>query len=110
MSSRAKRFLAAGITVAVIGVGAGVSIAMSTDDNDVPITGEALERASQAAIEHVGGGTVTDTEVGDEEGAYEVEITRADGSQVDVHLDENFGVLGTEADDESPDDGEDDGS
>jgi hypothetical protein len=35
-------------------------------------------------LQATGGGKVTDTEVGDEEGAYEVEVTRADGSQVDV--------------------------
>jgi hypothetical protein len=38
------------------------------------------------------------TEAGDEEGAYEVEVTRADGSQVDVHLDKGFDVL-SQADD-----------
>jgi len=36
---------------------------------------------------------VTGTEAGDEEGAYEVEVTRADGSQVDVHLDKGFNVI-----------------
>jgi hypothetical protein len=41
----------------------------------------------------VGGGTVTETEVGDEQGYYEVEVTRADGSRLDVHLDERFAVL-----------------
>jgi hypothetical protein len=46
---------------------------------------------------------VTGSEVGDEEGAYEVEVTRDDGSQVDVHLDKNFNVLGTPADNEGQD-------
>jgi hypothetical protein len=41
---------------------------------------------------------VTETEVGDEEGYYEVEVTRADGSQVDVHLDRSFGVIDSSAD------------
>ena len=36
---------------------------------------------------------MTETEAGDEEGAYEVEVTRADGSQVDVHLDKGFNVI-----------------
>lgn len=47
---------------------------------------------------------MTDTEVGDEEGYYEIEITRNDGSQMDIHLDKDFNVLGTLADHESPDD------
>jgi hypothetical protein len=51
---------------------------------------------------------VTETEVGDEEGAYEVEVTRADGSQVDVHLDKDFNVLGAAADEDGS--GENEGS
>lgn len=46
---------------------------------------------------------VTGTEVGDEEGYYEVEVTSDDGSQADVHLDRDFNVLTTLTDDESPD-------
>ena len=77
------------------------------DDDDAPITGEALEQASAAALEYTGEGRVTDTEVGDEDGYYEVEVTLDDGSQVDVHLDESFNVLGQEADrDDVEDEGE----
>jgi uncharacterized membrane protein YkoI len=64
------------------------------DENSAPITGEALERASAAALAHTGGGRVTETEVGDEESMYEVEVTMPDGSQVDVQLDESFKVVG----------------
>ncbi len=66
--------------------------------------GKALDRASAAALAHTGGGEVTETEAGDEEGAYEIEVTRADGSQVDVHLDEGFNVLGSVGDDDGADD------
>ena len=45
-----------------------------------------------------GGGAAVAGATGDEEGAYEVEVTRADGSQVDVHLDAQLNVLGTEGD------------
>ena len=45
-----------------------------------------------------GGGTVTGTEVGDEESYYEVEVTKADGSQVDVQLNDNFLVVGSKTD------------
>ena len=34
---------------------------------------------------------------------YEVEVTRDDGSQVDVQLDENFAVVGSAADHETSD-------
>jgi hypothetical protein len=83
-------------------------VAAGSDDSgegpDVPITGAALERASEAALEETGGGRVTGTEAGDEESAYEVEVTLDDGHQVDVQLDEDFAVVGTEDDEE--DDGE----
>ena len=63
---------------------------------DVPITGNALETASAVALEYLGEGKVTDTEIGDEEGYYEIEITLDNGKEVDVHLDENFNVLSVE--------------
>ena len=66
----------------------------------------ALDRASAAALDHTGGGRVTETEAGDEESYYEVEVTRADGSQVDVQLDRDFRVVGSEGDDDR---GEDEG-
>jgi uncharacterized membrane protein YkoI len=78
--------------------------AETTDTDDanegpaVPITGSALDQASAAALAYLGEGTVTDSEVGDEEGYYEIEITRDNGREVDVHLDENFNVLGHEDD------------
>lgn len=69
------------------------------EGEDTPITNErAREQASQAALDYVGEGRVSDTEVGDEEGYYEIEITLDSGRQVDVHLDENFNVLGREDD------------
>jgi hypothetical protein len=106
---RTKKGLLFGGIVAILAViGGGVGIAVATgavgDDNEAPITGTALERASAAALEHTGGGRVTETEVGDEESMYEVEVTLDDGSQVDVQLDENFNVVGGEADDASADD------
>lgn len=84
--------LAIGGTVAVGGV------AGDDDGDETPITGPALARASAAALAHTGGGRVTGTEVGDEEGAYEVEVTRRDGSQVDVHLDSSFRAIGSTSD------------
>jgi len=70
----------------------------SNEGPDVPITGSALERASAAALAYIGEGRVTDSEIGDEEGYYEIEIRLNNGREVDVHLDENFKVLSTEYD------------
>ncbi len=93
--------------VALAVVGGAVVATTGGDDDEVPITGEALERASAAALAHLGEGRVTETEVGDEESYYEVEVTLGDGTQVDVQLDEEFNVVGSEADgidDEGADD------
>jgi hypothetical protein len=49
------------------------------------------------------------TEVGDEESYYEVEVTLDDGTQVDVQLDADFQVVGSEADGPGEDDGPNDG-
>ena len=64
----------------------------------------ALEKASAAALAETGGGEVTDTEVGDEESYYEVEVTLDDGTQIDVQLDEEFNVVSSEADDDTVED------
>jgi uncharacterized membrane protein YkoI len=63
---------------------------------DAPITDPALERAETTALEYTGGGRVTATEVSDEEGYYEVEVTLPNGRQVDVHLDASFNILSAE--------------
>ena len=93
-----KVALALALIVAVAAIAAGIAIGAGGRDDETPITGTALTRASEAALAHTGGGRVTDTEAGDEEGAYEVEVTLDDGSQVDVHLDASFSVLGDEVD------------
>jgi uncharacterized membrane protein YkoI len=88
------------ITVAAtLGI-AGIAAATQVDDNEQPITGAALTTASAAALAHTGEGRVTDTEIGDEDSFYEVEVTLNDGRQVDVQLDKDFRVVGSAADDE----------
>ena len=54
-----------------------------------------MQQASDAALAFTGQGKVTETEVGDEESLYEVEVTLENGDQVDVQLDENFEVVGS---------------
>jgi len=102
--------IAAGVIAALAAGGAAVAGATgggSEDQGDrgadKAITGTALDRASQAALKSTGGGKVTETEAGDEESYYEVEVTKADGSQVDVQLDKAFNVVGSEVDHEDGD-------
>jgi hypothetical protein len=98
-----KGIVIAGAAIAALAVG-GTAIAGATgggdDGSGKAITGTALDRASAAALQSTGGGKVTGTEVGDEESYYEVEVTQADGSQVDVQLDRGFHVVGSKADHE----------
>jgi uncharacterized membrane protein YkoI len=102
---RKKRLLAfTAIALFIAATAAGIAIATSDDDADVPITGDALAKASDAALQYTGGGTVTDSEVGDEEGYYEIEVTKADGTEVDVHLDQNFNVIGSDSDTDDAED------
>src|SRR5690349_8600403 len=58
------------------------------------LTGRDLERATEAALAEAGGGRVTDSEA--DHGGFEVEVTLDDGSQVDVQLDQDFAVVGSE--------------
>ena len=91
------------LLVAAVAGGAAVAAGGDDDATEQPISGAALERASDAALAHTGGGRVTGTEVGDEESYYEVEVTLADGSQVDVQLDATFDVVGSENDGQDED-------
>ena len=63
-------------------------------EHEVAITGSALTSASEAALAHAKAGSVTETEINDEESYYEVEVTLPSGNQVDVQLDQNFKVVG----------------
>jgi uncharacterized membrane protein YkoI len=96
--NRKRWILGTVAVVALAGGGAAVAAASGGDDgNDRPIVGAALDRASAVALKHTRGGRVTDSEVGDEEGYYEVEVARPDGSSVDVHLDRNFKLIDSHA-------------
>ena len=105
MNSRTRNGLIAAGVVAVLGAG-GAAIAIGSgesgddDATQKSITGSALQKASDAALAHTGGGKVTETEVGDEESYYEVEVTTDQGQQ-DVQLDRNFNVVSSSDDSDS---------
>lgn len=107
---RRKKLIVGGIVaLAVIGGGTGIAIANGVGD-DEPLTGSTLEQATAAALEHTGGGTVIESEAGDDGAAYGVEIRLDDGSVVEVALDENFNVIGQESDDDGANENEDEGA
>lgn len=114
--NRSTRTLLAAAAAVGVGLGSfGIAAAVTTspaqsqvdddgpneaNDSDTPLTGSDLDRAVAAALEHTGGGEVTETEVGDDGAAYGVEIRLPDGGQVEVNLDADFTVIGSEADDD----------
>jgi hypothetical protein len=105
---RTTKLIVGGSAVAAVAIGSGVGFAVAQggdDDGAPPISGDALNKASDAALGYTGQGRVTETEVGDEESYYEVEVTLDDGSQIDVQLDESFQVVSSDNDDHGDDDG-----
>ena len=98
--------IASATTLAFAAVAAGLTVANASSGDDGPeadgadtaITGDALQRASDAALAHTGQGRITGSEVDDEESKYEIEVTLDNGDQVDVQLDEQFNVVGDEND------------
>jgi anti-sigma factor RsiW len=99
----------AGVAAALLAVAGGAGIAQAVSGSDEQVTGPAADRAAAAAVEAAGGGTVLEVEHQDGDGAgiYEVEVRRADGSQVEIHLNGQFEPVGTAADDDSGGESED---
>jgi hypothetical protein len=97
---RRRTKVAAGIAVLAALAGGGATWAAARGDDDKPLTGSERETAIAAALAHTGGGTVIETEVGDDGAAYGVEIRLANGTQVEVELDESFRVIRGAADDD----------
>lgn len=102
-----SRILAtAGLATSVAVLGAG-GLAAATTAPTEPTTDEttALGRASEAALAETGDGVVVAYSV--ERNGYEVEVVLADGTVIEVRLDDEFAVTGTT--DDSRDDSDDDG-
>jgi hypothetical protein len=97
-----RRMIVIGASVAAVAALAVGGVAWATSGGDeAPLSGDAKTKAVEAAVAHVGGGTVVETEAGDDGAAYGVEIRLGDGSVVEVQLDETFAVIGQERDDDT---------
>ena len=97
MRRRTRWIAAAGLAVAVVGGAA----AAGGGNSDQELTGATRDRAVAAALAATGG-TVTETEAGDDGAAYGVEVRLPDGRQVEVNLDQSFKVIGQEPDEDQP--------
>ena len=91
--------------VVVVGAVAVGGVAVATNGDDGPAshqyTQEQADAATKAALEATGGGTANSVETDNENGAtYEVEVTKTDGTTVDVRLDAEYDVVVIEGDSE----------
>ena len=99
-----KLLLIVAIALVVAAVSGGIAIASGVGDDDKPLTGASLHKATAAALAHTAGGTVVESEVGDDGAAYDVEVRLPDGKVVEVRLDSSYGVIGQATDDDGPND------
>jgi uncharacterized membrane protein YkoI len=99
--------LGIGAVVAATIAAGGIAVATSSDDGG-SVTGPEASEATAAALRETGGGTANSVELDDEDGAvWEVEVTRTDGTTVDVRMDANYEVVVVDSDDESESDDSD---
>ena len=92
-----------GVAAAAVATIGGVAVAGNGDDGPAShqYTQEQADAAKEAALEATGGGTANSVETDNEDGAtYEVEVTKPDGTTVDVRLDQNYHVVVIEGDSE----------
>jgi uncharacterized membrane protein YkoI len=86
--------------LAFIAAGTGVAVANS-DNGDATVSGPQARQATSAALDATRGGRANSVERDSENGAtWEVEITKPDGTTVDVRLDEKYNVVVIEGDHE----------
>jgi hypothetical protein len=105
MERTRKLIIVAAATTALAAAGAGTAIAVSggDDDGERQATGAGADRARAAALA-ITGGTANAVERDTEDGAtWEVEVTKPDGTTVDVRLDDTFGLVVVEQDSERED-------
>ncbi len=94
---RTKRVILPTIA-AVAALGIGGVVWASTAHAD--LQGSERDRVSTAATQAVGGGKVVDAESSDDPGeAFEVEVRKTDGTEVDVTLDNDLNVVHQDTDD-----------
>jgi uncharacterized membrane protein YkoI len=106
MTTTFEKLLAGLAAVAALALG-GAALAGATSGDD-PADSEAAAsidsttaaRARQAAVAETGGEPGHIERDGEKGATYEVEVTKPDGSQVDVRLDERFHVVAVDSDHE----------
>ena len=82
--------------LAAVGMTAALALTLGAcgGSDDEALSSADRDKASAAALKYVGGGAVTDAERGDgdDQYAYQVEVTLPSGTDIDVELDDSFKV------------------
>ena len=104
--NRKTKLAAVGVSaVALAAGGVGIAQAVGGGESEGQVTGTEADKAKRAALEAVGGGRVLEVEREDDGRAgWEVEVSRNDGQQVEVHLDSDLKRVGVQGDDDGPND------
>src|SRR4051794_13660779 len=97
-----KYVIVGGSVLALAAGGAGAAVAIgSGDEGDNGAHGPAADQAKATALHLFPGGHANAVERDSENGAtWEVEVRKADGSTVDVRLDQSYQLVVVEADSE----------
>jgi hypothetical protein len=87
--------------------GAGIAQAVGGDDDNA--SGPEADRAKAAAVKLTGGGQATGVERENEgRSAWEVEVRKDDGSEVEIDLSSDLKRVASETEDDDPGQGDDD--
>jgi len=80
---------------AAVVVTAVLAVALAACGDDDSLSEQDRDRASEAALDEVGEGRVTEVEKGEDDDpyAYAVEVTLDNGEDVEIQLDDDFEVL-----------------
>ena len=96
-----RRLIKIGVGLAALGGLALGGTALATGGGGDSTTGPGADQASAAALAELGGGKANSVERDSENGAaWEVEVTKTDGTTVDVRLDADYKVVVVEGDSE----------
>lgn len=102
MKLRRRTLVVAAASVMAVGGGTGAALAVTGGPDGA--NGPDADQAVTAALDLTGGGTANAVERDDEKGAtWEVEVTRPDGSTVDVRLDSAYQLVAIDGDSETAD-------
>jgi uncharacterized membrane protein YkoI len=93
LTTKKTWLIAGGAGLVLVLGGTGAAFAATSGDDDT-LTGTNLTKATDAALAAAGPGTVIDAETSDDaDHAYEVELRAEDGTETDVKLNADFGVV-----------------